>query len=141
MSNEIEQAILDLVSKNEFDEDAADRFFSADPEARNCPTCSVPPGEVHIEGCSVARCMFTGLQDIACHGDHGDGPADKSQCGHSVWSGEWPGVDDCRRLGFVFPEGDVDPHLGYPRGGKEDLNRLYGIGQHYWDRKTQRWEA
>jgi hypothetical protein len=54
-----------------------------------------------------------------------------AKCGdprREVWTGKWPGEDDCERLGF-FVNGDPD----FP-----DLNRLFI--DCVWDADTQRWE-
>jgi hypothetical protein len=45
-----------------------------------------------------------------------------------VWTGQWPGADDCTRLGFHV-NGDHD----FP-----DLNRLFTDCM--WDADGQRWE-
>jgi hypothetical protein len=45
-----------------------------------------------------------------------------------VWTGKWPGEDDCERLDF-FVNGN--PEL-------PDLNRLFT--DCVWDAETQRWE-
>lgn len=75
-----------------------------------CPDCAVAVGEAHIYdecdgGCDVARCLVTGLQRLMCDLDH--------DCGRDVWTGWWPGLVDCERLGWMLGP-------GFP-----DLNRLY----------------
>lgn len=38
---------------------------------RDC-SCGAKPGEAHHDGCPVARCLWTGLQAIACDGSFAD---------------------------------------------------------------------
>lgn len=70
-----------------------------------CPGCGAAVGSLHDLGCDVARCLETGFQRMTCHEDH--------DCGHDIWSGEWPGVVECIELGWFQPDGHAD------------LNRLY----------------
>ena len=50
-----------------------------------CPDCAVDPGELHDDGCDVARCTVCGFQRISC--DHEDTDVGWGQ----VWTGQWPG--------------------------------------------------
>ncbi|WP_436499544.1 hypothetical protein [Actinokineospora sp. HUAS TT18] len=87
-----------------------------------CPDCDVAVGEAHIHdeygsGCDIARCQATGLQRLICDTDH--------DCGREVWTGWWPGLLDCERLGWMHGP------------GSPDLRRLYteatwDIDQHAW---------
>jgi hypothetical protein len=54
------------------------------PQAQQsrCPDCDVLPGQLHDEGCDVARCSVVGGQRLTC--EH---PG--REC-NTVWSGEWP---------------------------------------------------
>jgi hypothetical protein len=53
---------------------------------------------------------------------------DPNDARRQVWTGKWPGEEDCERLDF-FVNGDSD----FP-----DLNRLFT--ECVWDADTQRWE-
>jgi hypothetical protein len=57
-----------------------------------------------------------------------DGSAGRGQTWLSKSAGQWPGEDDCTRLGF-YVNGDPD----FP-----DLNRL--LTDCVWDADAQRWE-
>lgn len=93
-----------------------------------CPDCGVEPGSVHDSGCDVERCSVCKGQWIMC--GHDDHDPEKSK-----WVGEWPGVAECRELGFWCverPAGMGNHPVGgcfwpctpdYP-GAREDLNRL-----------------
>jgi hypothetical protein len=59
---------------------------------------------------------------LGCAHFHNDDPRGE------VWTGQWPGEDDCTRLGF-YVNGDPD----FP-----DLNRLFT--DCVWDADAQRWE-
>jgi hypothetical protein len=131
-----------------------------------CPDCQVEPGETHLDGCDVARCLWTGIQRIQCDGWIGEacqvladtGRSDLAgalayhlglndwahRCGDDIWSGEWPGKADARRLGLWVidrcdrGEGFVRAHRGDP-GAIESLNDLH-LWLIAWDRETARWE-
>lgn len=108
-------------------------------ELTTCPDCGAEPGRQHIGGCDVARCSYTGRQYISCFDvtiDE-DGNFDFSRptdhgCTPDVWTGEWPGVADCRRLGWYTAPDSI---YGY----MEDLNRL--VTHAVWNRELQRWDA
>jgi hypothetical protein len=93
-----------------------------------CPDCDVPPGQAHEDGCDVARCLATGRQRLMC-GRQADHPG--AFCGQDVWTGQWPGENECREYGFVLTAGLV--------GGRiiPDLNRLFAECR--WDRGQGRW--
>jgi hypothetical protein len=74
-------------------------------EPKNCRDCDVAPNTQHDAGCDVARCISTGMQWIQCggqehvykgryYGEH-QGP-----CEPDVWTGYYPGYEDCIRLGY-----------------------------------------
>lgn len=92
---------------------------------QRCHDCAVEPGQPHADGCDVAQCLWTGGQRLACDGEihaeairklreHGEtSTADQlayhhsitpeeeaHDCGHDVWTGEWPGRADADRLGL-----------------------------------------
>lgn len=115
-----------------------------------CPTCKAKVGTPHMAGCSVARCPKCGYQAIGCycatymfHGkrswnddedESGDPPELTDEQWDEfdqkypplLWSGEYPGVAECREYGLL------DEH------GKVDLNRLYS-GACTWNATLGRW--
>jgi hypothetical protein len=89
---------------------------------RNCPDCGVEVGQAHIDddldgGCDIARCQMTGLQRLMCDLEH--------DCGQDRWTGWWPGLPECERLGWMLAP------------GLPDLNRLYA--QATWDPGSGTW--
>lgn len=114
----------------------------------HCPDCGVPPGAEHRKGCDVARCPLTGWQRLQCDCsvDHGWG----------TWTGEWPGVAECREFGWFArwtltteysrtgrPDSGPEErcHPGHP-DARPDLNLLTkaaAAGVVVWDRDRQRW--
>lgn len=125
--------------------------FASTSDDRTCRDCGVAPGRPHVPGCDVARCLATGWQAISCpsgtyreYGDEdGEGPPGDyhDDCGEDVWTGVWPGVEDCRRLGFwtrwVEGQGWERVDASHPEA-TEDLNRLRAAA--VWDPKARRWE-
>lgn len=103
-----------------------------------CGACGAPPGENHVSGCSVERCTQCGDQAVSCSCDSDSGI-------RMPWSGEWPGVAECREYGFwsVFGPGLNPPQPGWMSvpegtpGARENLNRLYRDCQ--WDAVQQKW--
>ena len=83
-----------------------------------CPGCGVRPGEVHVEGCDVARCGACGSQRLGCEHE-GDGSTNTQ-----TWTGRWPGTDE------------VAEGLGTDLN---DLVRKAASGGLSWD--GQRWRA
>jgi len=61
-----------------------------------CHGCGAAIGEQHDRVCDVPRCRATGLQWDSC--DH----KSPSPVPHEpdVWTGRWPGEEDCERLGW-----------------------------------------
>lgn len=59
-----------------------------------CHDCGVPPGHVHWQGCDVARCLVTGLQQLMCDTDH--------DCGDDTWTGAPPGTAECAEYGWLL---------------------------------------
>lgn len=141
-----------------------------DRSVRNCHDCGAKPGDLHQHGCDVERCPRCGGQAIGCpciytindidydtmeetHPEiYCGGPTDEMEAkwdaewGHRrmKWTGEWPGVIECREYGFwsIFgPEmsprqiGWVSVPEGTP-GASEDLNRL--MHECRWDPEQQR---
>lgn len=111
--------------------------MSDHPES--CPDCGAAPGKYHVLGCDVERCPYCGQQLISCPclEEGAVAPLDDRE----PWSGEWPGLADCRRLGFwcrpVEGRGWV-PCAGSDPEAQPDLNRLNGRDA-VWDRGHKRW--
>jgi len=100
-----------------------------------CPDCGVKTGQLHRRGCDVERCPYCGLQ-MGCDCKGGEVPDDD----RIPWSGEWPGVEDCRRLGLyarMVPGRGWVPCEKDDEGAMEDLNSL--ISQCIWDRPNKCW--
>lgn len=100
---------------------------------KKCPDCQVAPGQEHQSGCDVERCSVCKGQWLSCgHEEH-----DPSL---SKWTGEWPGIAECRDRGWYAvhrPDlGACVPCTGnwwpctkdYP-DAREDLNRLSYFNQ------------
>lgn len=97
-----------------------------------CPDCAVEPSEEHCDYCDVARCLATGGQRLSCLGDH--------DCGHDVWTGVWPGMDEATEFGWfavlVPGRGWVPADADTP-GAIPDLNRL--VVEARWSPEERRW--
>ena len=124
-----------------------------------CHDCGAKPGEFHDLGCDVERCPFCGGQLISCGCryrklgfdydwnkpmsglpekiyDDGLTPALEqrweeilNERGRLPWTGEWPGEEKARRLGFFCKwrpgeGGWVQCEEDDPES-QADLNRLY----------------
>jgi hypothetical protein len=125
-------------------------------DTARCHDCGANPGEPHADGCDVARCLVTGRQRLSCStiifppgadpdralpaGDFEFGDAHPGEdCGHDVWTGQWPGDAECREYGFwsrFTDQGWVQCSPGHP-DATEDLNRL--VTECRWDRGQRRW--
>lgn len=94
-----------------------------------CPDCGVKPDKMHYPNCGVARCPECGRQMLSCG----------CEWRPSFWSGEWPGVMECREFGWYAR---LVPGRGWAPCGADhpeahpDLNRLYIEAQ--WDRDQER---
>jgi hypothetical protein len=89
---------------------------------KTCPDCGVSPGTLHLENCDVALCSIDGQQRLMCEHEEGNG---------GTWTGEWPGVVECREFNlfsrFVPGLGFVPVDRGDP-AAVEDLNTLTARG-------------
>lgn len=94
----------------------------------DCGDCGVSPGNLHEDNCDVARCKNCGAQLFLHSGfNNCDSPE------NTTWTGEWPGVLECRILGWY-----TSPESFW--GETEDLNRLVhalATGQIKWDREHE----
>lgn len=117
---------------------------------RKCPDCQVPAGTAHEDGCDVARCLATGGQRLSCRQpttrhDLADGAAVgfiPHDCGSDVWTGEWPGVAECREFGWWVQDRCAEglgwvPCTPDAPGATEDLNRLARDAR--WSPAQARW--
>jgi hypothetical protein len=97
-----------------------------------CNDCAQVVGTVHSDGCDVARCLVTGGQRLSCEGEDHD-------CGWEIWTGEWPGVEACRRLDLWCYWGPpwIKCNKDHP-SATEDLNSLPTVAK--WNKESQRWE-
>lgn len=85
-----------------------------------CPDCGVNPGESHEIGCDIEVCSVCCGQKLGCACE-GHDPL------QSKWTGQWPGVEECEKLGYYVYFSDC---LGFVSCSKDhldavpDLNRL-----------------
>lgn len=103
---------------------------------KHCHDCGVAPGELHTPGCDTERCPTCGGQMISC--------GHRSTKNRMPWTGEWPGVAECRSFGWYAYEVKDDIYVTdyircekYHPGAREDLNRLYE-GEAVWSREQRR---
>lgn len=135
---------------------------------KKCPDCGAKVGEKHQGGCDVQRCPLCKGQLLTCncvyevngydmdtleekHPDiYGGGPTEEmwakfdaeveKRGGYTTWTGEWPGVAECRERGWYAQDGHgPDPRWGSfcpcsadTPGAIPDLNRLawfYATGE------------
>lgn len=89
--------------------------------SRPCPDCGAEPEEQHGNGCDVEQCPDCGHQLISCDCDEITMP-------RLPWTGEWPGVMECREFGWYSK---MVPGRGWIPCDKDDpeahenLNRLH----------------
>lgn len=90
-----------------------------------CPDCGASPAEPHQRGCDVERCSVCHLQRWLGCGCEGH---DRME---AAWSGTWPGVDECERLGWYarLTTDGWEPCGPDDDGSLPDLNRL-AVYQH-----------
>lgn len=113
---------------------------------RDCNDCGVRPGEAHQEGCDVARCMLTGEQRIQHDCGPHCGTCSCTPCDPDIWSGEWPGVAECREFGWYsiwVKPGPGEQYGKWVRASADhpearaDLNRL--MTEARWSPELKRW--
>lgn len=95
------------------------RVSAGRPLMPACPDCRARIGEPHRLGCDVERCTVCFGQRLMCDCQGHDAVA-------AAWIGEWPGVRQCRRLGWwcVRTEKGWRPCPPGTSGAREDVNRL-----------------
>jgi len=103
-------------------------------EPRSCGDCGAKPGDLHSDGCDVARCLVTGRQRLSCNvgtvvfGWTETQPHD--DCGQQAWSGEWPGVAECEEFDWWAEESEAtkahfrEQGWHVPEEPHHNLNRL-----------------
>ncbi len=104
-------------------------------EPTRCHDCDAGPGEMHESGCDVEQCPLCGGQAISC------GCEWPEEVARLPWTGEWPGSEDAKALGFFCkaegqgwaPCGPDDP------AAQPDLNRLHSDAR--WDAKLLKFVA
>jgi hypothetical protein len=99
-----------------------------------CPDCDVSPGEHHKLGCDIEQCPYCGGQLISCD-CRKKPPLDDRM----PWSGQWPGVAECRAFGWfarLIPGRGWVPCAADDADATEDLNRLHVEAR--WDRVEKR---
>ncbi len=118
-------------------------MISVEIQLKPCGDCRVEPGTAHDSGCDIARCMKTGQQRIQCDDcDHCES-CTCEPCPDDIWSGEWPGVAECREFGWWCYFGPDYGETGWIRCAADDpratpdLSRL--MVEARWDSATKRW--
>jgi hypothetical protein len=77
-----------------------------------CHDCGVLPGEIHLSGCDVARCLICGGQLIFCGCPIASGHGD-------VWTGLWPGTIECYEYGLLCFWDGPSPIRSWEEEGKK----------------------
>lgn len=99
----------------------------------SCPRCGVRPGNKHKRSCSAEQCSNCGHQYFCC----GCPPCLRTP--RLTWTGDLPGVAECRRFGFLVK---LVPGKGYVPCDKDDpdaepdMNRLFREAR--WDPAARR---
>ena len=111
----------------------------------NCPSCVAAVSEQHEATCDVARCLTTGWQRRGCSEAAPEQQRGSNRtfpdCGHDVWTGRWPGEEECVEFGWFAR---LDPAHGWvpcaaeAPGAAPDLNRLHTEG--VWNPHTVRFD-
>jgi hypothetical protein len=98
-----------------------------------CPDCFVHPGSLHHYGCDIERCRECGFQLLTCG-------CTINEAERLLWTGEWPGLADCRELGFylkIVTDKEIYECDKDTIGAEEDLNRLARDG--VWSKEQGRY--
>ncbi|MFZ3493141.1 YgjP-like metallopeptidase domain-containing protein [Streptomyces sp. 5.8] len=100
------------------------------PQGDTCPKCHAHPGQLHTDRCTIARCALTGRQRSGCN-HPGTGCL-------TLWSGRWPGDEECEEYGFYYRDGasGAEPCNADDEDAAYDLNRLHR--ECTWDVRLQR---
>ena len=98
-----------------------------------CPDCGTGPGENHRDECDVERCPGCLGQLLTCD-------CRRPPRGSRIpWSGEWPGVAECRAWGWyarrVPGRGLVPCGPGEP-GAEVDLRRFGREARWDWRKRS-----
>lgn len=97
-----------------------------------CFDCAVWPGQPHQDGCDVAPCTACGQQRIGC--EH---RGSKTGWG-AVWTGNWPGVQECLEYGVVKADGQADLNRFSAFKCAESEKLFIEAGCYYWSKKYHR---
>ena len=101
--------------------------------SKSCFDCGCKAGYQHKDGCDVERCPDCGGQMISC------GCEGEIEMPRIPWSGEWPGLRECREFGWyaklVRGKGWTACDKS-DEGASENLNRLCFDAK--WDKATAR---
>jgi hypothetical protein len=103
--------------------------FKIELAGRRCPDCGVMPGGLHHMGCDVERCNACGGQALSC-GYCVKDEEDVPETHRTRWTGEWPGVVECRELGFWCRDVYKDTGLPIKKGDFARARDLYNIRFH-----------
>lgn len=95
-----------------------------------CPDCGVAPGGLHHAGCDVERCGACGGQALCCDHCTEEGQ-DVPEAHRTRWTGEWPGLAECRELGFwcrdIYADTGLPVLPGDPRAFARDVRIEYHV--------------
>lgn len=61
------------------------RLVNGDKKKHECPDCFVAVGQLHVEGCDIARCEHCKGQRFSC---------DCTEESQDLWTGLWPGIKE-----------------------------------------------
>src|SRR5262245_18280013 len=116
--------------------DAATEDAARTPARPRCQGCGAAVGGQHDRICNVTRCRATGQQWMLC------AVTDESTTVHQpdVWTGRWPGEEDCERLGFLArytPGEGWIPCTAGEADAQPDFTRLHAEAS--WDAQRGRW--
>ena len=120
---------------------------------RKCHDCGANPGELHQRWCDTERCPLCGGQALQCFHAHNcpncheawistECDRDETVITNDMllpWTGEWPGVMECREFGWYSYFGPpwIRCEKDHP-DAHEDLRRLHE-GEAEWSRDLKRY--